>query len=125
MFGVHGTSIAVSTEEGWLDLVKNPGQYELYNLAEIYEPFTTNRGVEVVDFLHPRPHLQVDARKAGGWPVLENTRIGYDVIANAVDNVTIFPSDVSRFYPGATEPATLDAMSFNEQVLAQSKRHRA
>jgi len=124
MFGVRGKSIAVHTDDGWLDLVASPGQYELYSLADIYEPFTTNRGVNVVDFLRPRPHLEIDARRVGGWPVLENTRICYDTIAKAVDNVTLFPQDVARFYPGATEAAALDAISFDDEVRAKAGSYR-
>lgn len=115
-FATHGKSIAVWTDDRWLDLVAQPGQYELRTLRDIYAPFTTNRGVEVVDFQHPRPHLEVDARRLGGWPVLEGTRINYDVAARAVDNVTIFPKDVQRFYPGATEAAVDDALDFADQV---------
>jgi len=126
-FAVHGRSIAVSTEEGWLDLVRNPGQIELqiYTLAEIYQPFTTRTGVDVVDFLRPRPHLEIDARRVGGWPVLENTRIGYDIVAAVVDNATVFPKDVARFYPGATEVATLDAISFDSEVRSKARKTHA
>lgn len=116
MFATHGKSIAVQTDEGWLDLVSKPGQYELHTLGDVYAPFVTNRGIDVVDFLHPRPNLEVDARRLGGWPVLKGTRIDYDVAARAVDNVTIFPKDVARFYPGATEASVDDALDFAEQV---------
>jgi len=122
MFALRGKSIVVETDEGWMDLVKNPGQYELYSLAQICEPFRTRTGVEVVDFLNPRPHLEVDARRVGGWPVLASTRIGYDVVASIVDNVTVFPSDIVRLYPGATEEATLDAISFDGEVRARLRR---
>ncbi|MDR0958743.1 MAG: DUF433 domain-containing protein [Propionibacteriaceae bacterium] len=116
MFAVRGSSIAVQTDEGWLDLVKNPGNFELYTLADIYAPFVTKQGTQVEDFRHPRPHLEVDARRAGGWPVLENTRIGYDVIASAVDNKTLHPEQVSRFYPGVSTAAARDAISFDSEV---------
>ena len=123
MFAVHGKSISVYTDEHWLDLVTAPGQYELYTLGDIYEPFTTYRGVEVVDFRRPRPHLEVDARRVGGWPVLENTRIGYDTVARAIDNVTLFAADVARFYPGVTEAAALDAVSFDDEVRSKSRSY--
>ena len=123
-FAVHGSSIAVSTDDGWLDLVNNPGQIELriYTLAEIYQPFTTKTGVDVVNFLHPRPHLEINARRVGGWPVLENTRIGYDVVAALVDNKTVFPADVERYYPGATVESALDAISFDGEVRAKARK---
>ncbi len=122
MFAVHGKDVMVDTDEGWLDIVDHPGQYELLKLWDIYKPFTTNTGVEVVDFLHPRPHLEVNARKASGWPVVEKTRISYDTIANLIDNVTVFPADVARFYPGVDEAAANDAVSLDKQVRAQGGR---
>jgi uncharacterized protein (DUF433 family) len=124
LFAVHGRSIVVSTDDGWLDLVAHPGQPELqfYSLGDIYKPFTTNRGQPVADFRRPRKHLEIDVRRAGGWPVLENTRIGYDTIASAIDNVTIFPSTIARFYPGATEAAANDAISLDAEVRSRAKR---
>jgi uncharacterized protein (DUF433 family) len=124
LFAVHGRSIVVSTDDGWLDLVEHPGQPELqfYSLRDIYQPFTTNRGLRVADFRRPRQHLEIDVRRVGGWPVLENTRIGYDTIASAIDNVTIFPSTIARFYPGATEAAAIDAISLDAEVRSRAKR---
>ncbi|MCL2482826.1 MAG: hypothetical protein FWF43_05320 [Propionibacteriaceae bacterium] len=122
LFAVRGKSIVVETDSGWLDLINNPGQYELYNLARIYEPFMTKTGVRVVDFRNPRPNLEVNANRVGGWPVLKNTRIGYDIVAAIVDNHTIFPRDIERFYPGATEAATLDALSFDEEVRSKVRK---
>ena len=70
-FATDGRTIAVSTDEGYLDLVKKPGQYQLFNLAQIFEPFVAKSGENVVDFRRPREHLSVDARRLGGWPTID------------------------------------------------------
>ncbi|MDR1386910.1 MAG: DUF433 domain-containing protein [Propionibacteriaceae bacterium] len=121
-FAVHGQSIAVWTDDGWLDLVKNHGQYELFRMSDIYKPFVTKYGTSVVDFRHPRPHLEVDARKVGGWPVLANTRIGYDVIATAAAGDALSARDVSKFYPGSTVEAIRDAIDFDAEVRGRVRR---
>lgn len=115
-FASDGKSIAVWTDEGFMDLVKNPGQVELFSLSQIFRPFTTHAGASVVDFQHPRENLSVDARLLGGWPAVIGTRVPYDVVARAVDGETLTADMVGDFYPGVTPEAARDALSFDEQV---------
>lgn len=119
-FATDGKTIAVSTDEGFLDLVKRPGQYHLFSLSKIYEPFTAKSGKEVVDFRRPRQHLQVDARRLGGWPTIEGTRVGYDTIAAVVDGKSITAENVAHFYPGVTQVAAYDAIDFDRYVRQSS-----
>ena len=44
-FAVGGGGIAVWTDAGFMDLVKNPGQYQFYTLADVFRPFN-NRNDE-------------------------------------------------------------------------------
>jgi uncharacterized protein (DUF433 family) len=118
-FATDGKSVAVETEDGFLDLVRNKGAVQLFTLAEIYEPFTTKQGVEVVDFTRPREHLEVNARRMGGWPTASGTRVTYDVIAEAVDGETLTYDDVPRFYPGVTPIAARDAVDFDHVVKSR------
>ncbi len=120
-FATDGRTIAVSTEEGFLDLVKNPGQFHLFSLAKIYEPFVAKSGEDVVDFRRPRPHLSVDARRLGGWPTIEGTRVTYDTVAEVVDNDTVTVDEVEHFYPGVSPDAARDAISFDEYVRSRRK----
>lgn len=115
-FATDGSSVAVWMDDGFMDLVKRPGQFELYSLSDIYKPFTTKAGADVVDFTRPRRHLRVDARKMGGWPTIEGTRVTYDVIAQALDGSDLDSDDIQRFYPGVSAEAAGDAVSFDSQV---------
>ncbi|MDR2374402.1 MAG: DUF433 domain-containing protein [Bifidobacteriaceae bacterium] len=117
-FAAHGKSIVVEGEDGFMDLVRSPGQYELMTLGDIYAPFTRWDGREVAAFSRPRPRLQVNARRLGGWPTLEDTRIGYDTVALALADGTIPISAIGRYYPGATEAAAEDAVLFDREVRA-------
>lgn len=118
-FATDGKTVAVWTDAGFMDLVRRKGQQELLTLADIYKPFTTRTGAEVVDFTRPRPRLVVDARKMGGWPTVEGTRITYDVVAHAIDGVTLTPDGIGRFYPGVTADAARDALDLDEDVRAR------
>ncbi|MDR0482775.1 MAG: DUF433 domain-containing protein [Cellulomonadaceae bacterium] len=111
-----GASVAVWTDDGFLDLIKNKGATELFTLADIYRPFQTRGGTPVADFRKPRPHLQVDAGRQGGWPTIEGTRITYDTVAWAIDGDSVTVENVSRFYPKVTPAAAMDAVSFAQDV---------
>ncbi|WP_199731928.1 DUF433 domain-containing protein [Cellulomonas triticagri] len=114
--------MAVETDDGYLDLVANKGSVQLFTLADIYESFTTKQGVQVVDFLHPRPRLHVSARRMGGWPTVDDTRVTFDVIARAVDGVTLTADDVPRFYPGVSPDGAHDAVELASAVAAAGRR---
>ncbi len=116
-FGTDGSTIVVADNDGnTIDLVKHPGQYELLSLADIFLPFKTNRGDTVVDFLHPREHLEVRAGRLGGWPTITQTRIPYDSIAELVSTGEVPPDEVSYYYPGVDASAAYDALEFHMAV---------
>ncbi len=116
-FGTDGKIIVIGDDEGnTVDLVKEPGQYQLHSLVEIFAPFKTNRGATVVDFLHPRKHLEVRAGRMGGWPTITDTRIPYDTIANLVSGGDVALGDVHYYYPGVDADAALDALDFEAAV---------
>jgi uncharacterized protein (DUF433 family) len=98
------------------DLVANPGQYEIFSLADVFEPFRTKRGVTVVDFLHPRKRLEVRAGRMGGWPTIINTRVPYDTIADLVAGGDVALDQVSYYYPGVDAEAARDAVDFHASV---------
>ena len=119
-FAVHGKTIVVWTDDGFMDLVQEPGQYELYSLDTIYRPFVNMRGDQVVDFERPRPHLEVNARKLGGWPTIEGSRVPFDTVADAMTGDTaIRAEDLRRFYPGVTPVAAHDALDFAVDVAGR------
>ncbi|WP_022880527.1 DUF433 domain-containing protein [Microbacterium sp. B19] len=118
-FGTDGATIAVLTEDGPVDLVKNPGQSIVATLADVFEPFTTTQGRQVPDFLRPRRHLSIDARRAGGLPTISGTRLPYENVAALVRTGEVPHDQVERFYPGVTPDAVEDAVEFDLSVRSQ------
>lgn len=120
-FGTNGKTIVIADDDGnTIDLVRNPGQYQMHSLAEIFEPFTTNRGEVVVDFLRPRKRLEIRAGRMGGWPTIADTRIPYDTIANLLVDGDIAPEEVSYFYPEVDAEAARDALDFHSAVRSRA-----
>ena len=116
-FGTNGRTIALADDKGNIvDLVANPGQYEIFSLADVFEPFQTKRGATVVDFLHPRKRLEVRAGRMGGWPTIINTRVPYDTIADLVTGGDVALDEVSYYYPGVDAEAAGDAVDFHASV---------
>ncbi|MET4003501.1 uncharacterized protein (DUF433 family)/DNA-binding transcriptional MerR regulator [Arthrobacter sp. UYCu511] len=116
-FGTDGNTIGVEDEfKQVVDLVKNPGQTNFFSMAEVFSSFTNASGSQVVDFMRPRRHLQVDPRRMGGWPTIEGTRVTYDTVASLVDGETITTDDVDYYFPAVSSAAARDAISFSDQV---------
>ncbi len=122
-FAVAEDSIVVWTEDGFMDLVKKPGQYHLVSLADIYRPFRNRSNDLVADFEHPRPKLSVNARRLGGWPTIDGTRVPFDTVADAMSGDSpIGREDIRRFYPGVTAAAADDALDFARDVAERGKK---
>lgn len=64
-FATDGKTIAVWTDNGFMDIVRNPGQYHIYLLEDIFRPFVNKRGQKVADFEAPRPRISVDPHRLG------------------------------------------------------------
>ncbi|WP_309227885.1 MULTISPECIES: DUF433 domain-containing protein [unclassified Mycolicibacterium] len=121
-FATDGKTIAVWTDSGFMDIVKNPGQLHIYSFDDIFKPFVNKRGDKVIDFRTPRPKLSVDPQRLGGWPTITGTRVPYDTIASALRGGDLRPEDVKHYYPGVSKAAAKDALSFADQVDAQRKK---
>lgn len=115
-FGTDGKTIAIFTDDGPIDLVKNPGQTIIATLADVFAPFTTVGGTDVPDFVRPREHLAIDARRAGGLPTIAGTRLPYENVAALVRTGEVPYDQVKRFYPGVTTAAVEDAVEFDRSV---------
>lgn len=118
-FGLSGTSIVFQTPEGvTMDLSKNVGQMLLFTLEEIFEPYTNLNNETVVNFRRPKPHLEVDRGRLGGWPTIGSSRIAFDTIASLVDGETVGLEDVAYYYPNVSAAAAQDAIDFAGMVKA-------
>lgn len=124
-FATDGKTVRVWTDDGFMDLVDSPGQFELLSFDDVSAPFTTKTGAHVVDFKRPRPRLRVDEHKRGGWPTIAGTRIDYDIIAQVVDGQEITVDDVDRYYPGVSAEAALDALDFDREVAEHRPKKKA
>ncbi|MDQ1536162.1 MAG: hypothetical protein QOE58_555 [Actinomycetota bacterium] len=114
---VSGSSIVwAESDDRLVDLVEMPGQYKLAaEMRDVVKPFTNLQGAEVVDLLRPRQRLEVDPGVRGGYPVVLDTRIPYDIIAGLVaDGVP--PAEVAYFYPPVDAGAAGDAFDFHRYV---------
>ncbi|MEG9248048.1 DUF433 domain-containing protein [Arthrobacter sp. Soc17.1.1.1] len=111
-----GSSVYLVEEDEALDLVLRPGQRVVAGLTDIFEPFTNMQGRQVVDFLRPRPHLEVRERRIGGWPTIAGTRVPYDTVSMMVKDGSILPSEVPYYYPSVRAEDVADAVDFDAEV---------
>ena len=112
----HGSSIVLVTKDEAMDLVKNPGSLMLATLDGVFAEFTNKQGRQVVDLIHPRPHLDVREHRLGGWPTAQDTRVPYDSVALLMATGEVGPEDVARFYPTVSAAAAADALDFAREV---------
>lgn len=120
-FGTDGKTIVVAVGEEVIDLVKLKGQREAFTMAEIFEPFKNFNGDEVVDFRRPRPHLEVNPRRMGGWPTVEGTRVPFDAISDLLDDGFYGPEHVAHFYPTVSPAGAIDAIDFSRYVALRKR----
>lgn len=118
-FGTDGETIFVedaSAEHAVFDLVKHPGQRDIFTFDELTAAFKNFRGDDVVNFHRPAPNLEVQMGRLGGWPTVANTRIPYDTVADLIDGETITVDNVSEYYPSVSPAAARDAIAFDRKV---------
>lgn len=116
-----GKSVFFVEDERSVDLVRKPGQRAVMNLEDVFAPFRTRRGADVVDFLRPRANLEVKEARMGGWPTIKDTRVGFDSVARLLDGDDIAPEDVQRFYPNVTPEGAVDAKDLYDVITARRK----
>lgn len=115
--GSDGDDIVLLDEQDVMSLRRRPGHMKIAAVMAdvITKPFQNVQGARVVRLDKPRPKLSVDPETLGGYPVIEATRIEYDLVAGLVAD-GVKPSDVGHFYRGVTAAAALDAARFSDLV---------
>lgn len=116
-----GTSVFLledeDDEDQATDLLRRNGQLVISSLEDIFKGFEHPGGKGmVVDFLAPRPNLEVNEGRLGGYPTIRGTRVAYDSVASLLADGSVSPEDVGDFYPGVSATAALDAANFDAQV---------
>lgn len=113
-----GKSIVWISDEGdFFDVVERPGQTGIHVVMEdIFREFKSPNSKHTVPNLErPAPGLIVDPGVRGGIPVLEGTRIPYNVVAGLrADGLEL--SDIAEFYPNVTALEVRGALSFATMV---------
>ncbi|WP_103061557.1 DUF433 domain-containing protein [Actinomyces qiguomingii] len=117
-FGTDGTTIFVEApdDQGVYDILKCPGQKDMFTFEQLAEAFENFRGDKVVDLRRPAEHIEVDFGRMGGWPTIASTRIPYDTIAQVIDGEEITVDNISDYYPAVTAEAAADAVAFDAKV---------
>lgn len=114
-----GQSVFLIEEDGAItDLVKRPGQQFLATLEQIYAPFHNLNDDLVVDFRHPRRHLEVSEARLGGWPTIRGTRVPFDAVADLMADGDVTAEEVVEYYPTVYPAGAIDAVEFDELVAA-------
>ena len=114
--------VAVGRDVVWLastdhavDLTGQVSHQVIADMVGILAAFRAPRGHEVVPLLQPKPGVAVDPEVRGGFPVIEGTRVPYDVVAALLgDGLT--PGEVSGFYPSVWPEAAQGALDFARYV---------
>ncbi|WP_239654746.1 MULTISPECIES: DUF433 domain-containing protein [unclassified Rhodococcus (in: high G+C Gram-positive bacteria)] len=118
-----GTSVFLLEGDRATDLVMSPQQQVLVSLDDVFKPFKNWKGEQVVDFLNPRPRLEVRETRMGGWPTIRGTRVAYGTIANLVKDGDVPAEFVGEYFPTVRPSDVADAVDFDRQV--ESVRRRA
>lgn len=113
-FATDGKSVKLWTEEGFMDLSDQPGQWEFLGFDDIYEPFENMKGRTIPDLRSPAPGISVEPGRIGGTPTLEGTRVPFDLVVQLDEDMT--PEEVADYYPTIKADAVVHAVNFDRQV---------
>lgn len=110
----HDVLWRVSANEA-VDLTARPGHGVLAQMADILAPFVNMQDQAVVDLRRPNPGISVDPGVRGGFPVLEGTRVPYDLVASLLEDGVDLAA-VNEIYPSVSFDAALGAADFARYV---------
>ena len=118
-FATDGTSVKVWTDDGFMDLVANPGQFEFKSLADIYAPFTNFRGRHVPGLLEPAEGIEVRPERLGGSPTVAGTRVPLEMVMELTEGPDGLDADeIGEMYPSVSPQDVRNVISFNAAVEA-------
>lgn len=121
-----GRSIVWISEDGeYVDVVERPGQRGITVVMEdVFGSFVSRQGRRVPDLRHPAAGLAVDPGVRGAYPVIEGTRIPYDVVEGLrADGVPTL--EIIQLYPGVASEAIAGAEQFAGLVAEYEPAHQA
>ncbi len=96
-------------------LTGKPGQHVIAQMVDILASFTDAKGNTVSSLARPEPGIEVDQEVRSGFPVIEGTRVPYDLVASLLaDGITA--EKISEIYPSVTARAAQGALAFASRV---------
>lgn len=104
----------LSSDEA-VDLTGSPGQGVLARMVDVFSPFTNMQRHDVVDLRRPTPGISVDPEVRGGFPVVEGTRVPYDLVVSLLDD-GLDVSTIADVYPSVSAEAARGAAEFARYV---------
>jgi uncharacterized protein (DUF433 family)/DNA-binding transcriptional MerR regulator len=111
----------VSADDSAVDLTRLPGQQVIAEMVDILAAFSGLRHRDVVALHNPKPGVEVDPDVRGGYPVIEGTRVPYDLVVSLLDD-GVSETDVVNFYPSVPPNAARGAREFARYVDAYRNR---
>lgn len=117
-FGTDGDTIFIGIpgEDTAVDVLRHPGQIEVFSFQELFDAFADFKGRPVVDLRRPEPNLEVDPDRLGGWPTVAKSRVPYDLVAQVIDGDDVTIEDIGEFFPGVSPDAARDALLLDRKV---------
>lgn len=104
-----------------VELMGTPGQAVW--LGDVIKAFNVE-WTRVPPLEHPRKRLAVNPSVRSGFPVVDGTRIDYDIVAGLVRD-GVLPSQIREFYPSVSAAAARDAALWADFVDTVSQRQAA
>jgi uncharacterized protein (DUF433 family)/DNA-binding transcriptional MerR regulator len=98
------------SDDDAVDLTRHPGHQVIAKMIDIVRPFGA-----MVALFAPKPGIQVDPEVRGGYPVMEGTRVPFDLVASLLDD-GVSPEDVTAIYPSVDASAVQGAAEFAKYV---------
>lgn len=115
------TAVWISPKGDYVDVIERPGHAALKVVIEdIFRSFTTRDGRYVPDLTEPTEGVTIDPEVRGGFPVIEGTRIPFNVVAGLhADGMT--PAEIAELYPAVTEAEVMGATQLAELVAENGR----
>ncbi len=119
VFATDDKSVKVWTEEGFIDLVENPGQFELKTLQDIYASFRNLHGREVPPLLEPASGIEVRIDRLGGTPTVAGTRVPFELVSDLASGPDhLEAEEIEELYPNVSAQDVANVLSFSAELDA-------
>lgn len=96
-------------------LTGEPGQRVIAQMVDVLASFTDAEGNTVSPLARPEPGVEVDREVRSGFPVIEGTRVPYDLVAALLAD-GMAAEEIHVIYPSVTARAAEGALAFASRV---------